>query len=68
MHFSLTLSDGEVVDSFDHDLAVFTVGDGNFLPGFERKLWGLSPGMEKGDVSGITERFDEASNNIQISP
>lgn len=45
LHFSLTLKDGDVVDSnFDAKPATFTVGDGQMLPGFEKALYGLREG------------------------
>ncbi len=48
LHFSLTLPDGAVIDSnFDTRPAVFTVGDGNLLPGFEAVLLGLAAGARQ---------------------
>ena len=45
LHFSLKFTDGTVVDSnFDKDPAVFTMGDGSLLAGFEQKLIGMSAG------------------------
>ena len=47
LHFSLRLQSGDVVDSnFDGNPASFTVGDGNLLPGFERRLFGLKAGEQ----------------------
>lgn len=47
LHFSVKLDSGEVVDStFDNQPAIFTVGDGNLLPGFEKALFGMSAGEE----------------------
>lgn len=52
LHFSLSLEDGSTVDSnFDSEPAIFVVGDGNLLPGFEAVLQGLTPGAE--DVFSI---------------
>jgi FKBP-type peptidyl-prolyl cis-trans isomerase SlpA len=46
LHFSLGLDSGELVDStFDGKPATFKVGDGNLLPGFERRLFGLQAGQ-----------------------
>ena len=43
--FALALEDGKVVDSnLDQAPAVLTMGDGNLLPGFERRLLGLQAG------------------------
>jgi len=45
LHFSLSLPDGEIIDSnFDQQPATFVVGDGNLLPGFEAALKGLEAG------------------------
>ena len=42
MSFSLSLENGEIVDSnFDTQPATFILGDGNLLPGFEIPLKGL---------------------------
>jgi len=48
LHFALKLTGGDVIDStFDKDAAVFVVGDGQLLPGFEEQLMGLVAGDEK---------------------
>jgi FKBP-type peptidyl-prolyl cis-trans isomerase SlpA len=45
LHFSLRLENGDIVDStFERKPATFTVGDGNLLAGFERKLFGMRAG------------------------
>src|SRR5690606_10389552 len=45
LHFSLSLPEGEIIDSnFDQQPATFVVGDGNLLPGFEAALKGLEAG------------------------
>ncbi len=47
LHFSLTLGSGDEVDSTrGREPAVFTMGDGRLLPGFERALLGLGVGDE----------------------
>lgn len=47
LHFSLALTDGQVIDSnFASPAATFRLGDGNMLPGFEAALLGLKPGQE----------------------
>ncbi|MGH8485381.1 MAG: FKBP-type peptidyl-prolyl cis-trans isomerase, partial [Pseudomonas sp.] len=39
LHFALHLENGDTVDStFDKSPAVFKVGDGNLLPGFEAAI------------------------------
>jgi len=48
LHFALRLQDGEVIDSnFERDPAIFVVGDGNLLPGFEKAMFGLTEGDKK---------------------
>lgn len=48
MHFALKMEDGQVVDStFEREPAVFALGDGNLLPGFEEFLLGLTTGDHK---------------------
>jgi FKBP-type peptidyl-prolyl cis-trans isomerase SlpA len=46
LHFTLQLQDGQVIDTTRNrpEPVTFTIGDGNLLPGFERKLLGLRPG------------------------
>ena len=48
LHFALKLASGDVIDStFEKDPAVFVVGDGQLLPGFEACLEGLQAGSEE---------------------
>jgi len=48
LHFALKLENGDIVDStFERSPATFTVGDGKLLPGFERKLFGLTEGARE---------------------
>lgn len=48
MHFELALAQEKPIDStFDRDPVVFTVGDGNLLPGFEQALFGIRAGEER---------------------
>ena len=55
MHFTLALTDGSVVDTTrDKEPAIFIVGDGNLLPGFEKPLMGL----KKGDRRSVVIEFD----------
>lgn len=45
LHFSLALTNGELIDSnFDRKPVSFTMGDGSLLPGFEVALMGLTAG------------------------
>lgn len=45
--FSLSLESGEQIDSTGDKPAVFVVGDGSLLPGFEYALYGMHSGEEK---------------------
>lgn len=67
LHFSLSLENGDVVDStFDNKPATFTVGDGSLLPGFERKLIGLEKGAREKFVVLPEEAFGQPNpNNVQ---
>ncbi len=45
LNFSVSLEDGSEVDSnFGGDPVDFAIGDGSLLPGFERRLFGMSAG------------------------
>lgn len=47
LHFSLSLSDGTVVDTnFESQPATFEIGDGSLLAGYEEALFGLKAGDE----------------------
>ncbi len=47
LNFSIRLDDGELIDSTNGRAAVFEVGDGNLLPGFERALFGMVAGARQ---------------------
>jgi len=44
LNFALLMEDGSEVDSTKDKAATFVIGDGNLLPGFEKKLFGLKAG------------------------
>ena len=44
MSFSLSLADGELIDSTHGQSATFSVGDGTLLPGFEAAMFGMKAG------------------------
>lgn len=69
LHFSLRLPEGELIDSnFEQDPAVFTLGDGNLLPGFEKALFGLKAGSRATLTVGPEEGFGQynPSNRQEI--
>ncbi|PPC79133.1 FKBP-type peptidyl-prolyl cis-trans isomerase [Pokkaliibacter plantistimulans] len=60
LHFSLTLVDGQIIDSnFDRPPASFVVGDGSLLEGFERKLLGLQAGQRETFVLSPEHAFGQ---------
>lgn len=67
LHFSLELESGDLVDSnFGRDPATFSMGDGSLLPGFEKRLIGLSVGDKKSFVIPQEDSFGAGNpNNIQ---
>lgn len=68
LHFALKLPNGDLIDStFDKDAAVFVVGDGQLLPGFEEQLIGLVAGEEKSFNIPPEKGFGQPNpNNRQI--
>ncbi|MGS2723764.1 FKBP-type peptidyl-prolyl cis-trans isomerase [Porticoccus sp. GXU_MW_L64] len=67
LHFSLSLDDGQLVDSnFDAEPATFTVGDGSLLPGFEQSLFGLKAAEKRQFTVAPENGFGQPNpNNIQ---
>ena len=60
LHFALALADGGIVDTnFAGKPAVFRIGDGNMLPGFEATLIGRRAGEEYQQTIAATEAFGE---------
>ena len=70
LHFSLSLGNGEQVDStFDKQPATFKVGDGNLLPGFEQQLFGLKAGDKRTFQIAPEQGFGQHNpQNEQIMP
>lgn len=68
LHFALKLPNGDLIDStFDKGAAVFVVGDGQLLPGFEEQLLGLVVGEEKSFEIPPEKGFGQPNpNNRQI--
>jgi len=67
LHFAVQLDNGDMVDSnFERDPAIFTVGDGNLLPGFEKALFGMLEGEHKTLLIKPEDGFGQRNpNNIQ---
>ena len=67
LHFSLALSDDNVIDSnFEKKPATFTIGDGKLLPGFEEALFGLKAGDKQTVVIEPEKGFGQSNpNNVQ---
>lgn len=70
LHFSLKLDSGEVIDSnFEGDPATFTMGDGNMLPGFEKKLSGMVSGEQETFMIKPEDGFGQSNpSNFQSMP
>lgn len=67
LHFSLRLPEGDVIDSnFEKEPAIFTVGDGNLLQGFEQSIFGLQEGDRKTVLIKPEQGFGQRNpNNVQ---
>lgn len=68
LNFSVSLEDGSEVDTnFGSDSVNFVIGDGSLLPGFERLLFGMSPGERQMFVVPPENAFGQPNdNNLQI--
>ena len=70
LHFAIKLENGDVVDStFDKQPAIFKVGDGNLLPGFEQALYGLKAGDKRSLPIAPEQGFGQPNpQNVQVMP
>ncbi|AMK32915.1 FKBP-type peptidyl-prolyl cis-trans isomerase [Pseudomonas mosselii] len=70
LHFALHLENGDTVDStFDKAPAVFKVGDGNLLPGFENALFGFKAGDQRKLTIAPENAFGQHNpQNVQVMP
>lgn len=70
LNFSVSLADGSEVDSnFGGDAVSFVVGDGSLLPGFERLLFGMTPGQRRTFEVPPEHAFGQPNdNNVQHLP
>ncbi|ALO45721.1 FKBP-type peptidyl-prolyl cis-trans isomerase [Pseudohongiella spirulinae] len=70
LHFSLSLTDGTVIDSnYESSPATFTVGDGNLLPGFEAALMGAVAEQTIDVVLPAAQAFGDVNPaNVQTFP
>ncbi len=67
LYFSIRLDSGELVDSTGDKPAMFVVGDGNLLPGFEKALFGLTGGTSKSLHVTAEQGFGPSNaDNIQM--
>jgi FKBP-type peptidyl-prolyl cis-trans isomerase SlpA len=68
LNFSVSLEDGSEVDTnFGEDSVNFVIGDGSLLPGFERLLFGMTPGERQMFVVPPENAFGQPNdNNVQI--
>ena len=67
LYFSLSLVDGDVIDSnFDAEPATFTMGDGNLLRGFEAVILGAGVGERRTETVACVDAFGEVNPaNVQ---
>ncbi len=70
LNFSVSLEDGSEVDSnFGGDPVDFAVGDGSLLPGFERRLFGMTAGQRQMFRVPPEDAFGQPNeNNVQQLP
>ncbi len=70
LNFSVSLEDGSEVDTnFGGDPVDFVVGDGSLLPGFERRLFGMSAGQRQMFTVPPEDAFGQPNdNNVQYLP
>jgi len=70
LNFSVSLEDGSEVDSnFGGDPVAFAVGDGSLLPGFERRLFGMSAGERQMFEVPPEDAFGQPNEgNVQVLP
>lgn len=70
LNFSVSLEDGSEVDSnFGGDAVDFAVGDGSLLPGFERRIFGMSAGERQMFKVPPEDAFGQPNeNNLQRLP
>ena len=70
LNFSVSLTDGSEVDTnFGGEAVSFVVGDGSLLPGFERLLFGMSPGQRQLFEVPPENAFGQPNdNNVQYLP
>ncbi len=68
LHFSVSLADGQIIDSSRHRTPAPTlvVGDGTLLPGFEDVLLGLKAGDRRSFIMPAGQGFGERNpDNLQ---
>lgn len=70
LNFSVSLEDGSEVDSnFGDEPVTFDIGDGSLLPGFERLIFGMSPGERQLFTVPPEDAFGQPNdNNVQVIP
>ena len=70
LNFSVSLEDGSEVDTnFGGDPVDFVIGDGSLLPGFERRLFGMSAGERQMCTVLPEDAFGQPNdNNVQYLP
>jgi FKBP-type peptidyl-prolyl cis-trans isomerase SlpA len=70
LNFSVSLEDGSEVDTnFGGNPVDFVIGDGSLLPGFERLIFGMSPGERQMFTVVPENAFGQPmDDNVQVLP
>lgn len=67
IHYTGTLSDGTEFDSSrDRDPLVFTLGEGQVIPGFEEAVMGMQPGDDKTTTIPADQAYGERRQELVL--
>lgn len=69
LRFTLSLKDGEVIDSTGERSATFVVGDDSLLPGFESAMFGMTAGESASLSIAADHGFGQPNeDNVHVMP
>ena len=69
LRFTLSILDGEVIDSTGEKPAVFVVGDSSLPPGFEQAMFGMKKGEGRKLAIAADRGFGQPNpDNIHVMP
>ena len=67
LRFTLSLENGDIIDSSGDQAAVFEMGDGKLMPGFEKAIFGMRQGDQASLRIGVDQGFGQPNpNNIHL--